>query len=622
MFYLIATSRYIKALLIICGLIMSLYPLSFRTEAAVDGTSKLEATIVETLISIDDPEFDVYNYETGNGTVAKVYDRGGVKYFESLINGSTAPHPPDDYEFRYLTGIPVVDTSKHWNLYFKHRVVNRGNVTIENCRLDGWHAYIIAPDGNLWRLYKYSTQTPETLRPGEQLIATNTYQIHNIPNYRATFYFTFNSGDSILDSWEIGREILRFVGSNYSLPHMNLLRLKPGKVELTPPTIIDYIFNITNLRDDPLRISVEYKFAETVVWTLHLWPSGYMGKIGKHEVTLKPMGTWSTRMTETFPDDKSDHAVHIYYGVTITSGEDAPPLKGEIWEDLYGVNSYLGLKDAYTRLIKSGRFEVEVAFTLVPYVSPSSQDVKPYEYNITLTIYDSDYKEVIYGPLRRTLTQQIRKGHELDVYWRIPTGALNNREGKYMAQIDTWRLPTGRHGPMHLARISLPFWLTLPDIAVKPEDIKTQKAPEIGVENRLLIELFNRGRMDAENFPIEVYVDGAPLQSRNISVPAGASIVEDFTWTPQKKTQTIMIKVDPKGLMEEADKTNNVAERPFTVGQVMGEAYVDTYSAPPLIITVILIVTVTVWLMRRAIHKRRSGSGNFGLGGVDEGEGK
>ncbi|MBS7629548.1 hypothetical protein KEJ23_06265 [Candidatus Bathyarchaeota archaeon] len=616
---MIATSRDIKTLLIICVLLMNPYLLSGGTEAEVDGTSKLQATIVETLISIDDPEFNAYSYETGNGTVARVYDRGGVKYFESLINESTAPHPPDDYTFRYLTGIPVVDTSKHWNIYFKHRVLNRGDVTVENCKLDGWHAYIIAPDGNLWRLYKYSTQSPETLRPGEQLIATNTYQIHNIPNYRATFYFTFNSGDSSLDSWDTGREILRFIGSNYSLPHMSLLRLKPGKVELTPPTIIDYIFNITNVRDEPIKISVDYKFAETAIWILHLWPSGYMGKTGKHEVTLKPMSTWSTRMTETFPDDKSDHAVHIYYGVIITSGEDAPPLKGEIWEDLYGVNSYLGLKDAYARLIKSGRFEVEVAFTLVPYVSPSSQDVKPYEYNVTLTIYDSNYREVIHGPLRRTLNQQIRKGYELEVYWRIPTGALNNREGKYMAQIDTWRLPTGKGGPMHLARISLPFWLTLPDITVKPEDIKIQKVPEVGVENRLLIEFSNKGRMDAENFPIEIYVDGAPLHSKNITVPAGTSVVEEFAWTPQKNTQTIEVKVDPKGLVEEADKTNNFAERKFTVGQVMGESYVEVYSTASLIIAAILMLAVTVWLIKRTVHGRRRGSGDSGLEGVDKG---
>jgi len=580
------------------------------------GGVRLEATIVETLISVDDPDFNVYSYETGNGTVARIYDRGGVKYFESLVKESTAPHPPDDYKFRYLTGIPVIDTSKHWNLYFRHRVLNRGDVTIENCRLDGWHAYIIASDGNLWRLYKYSTQSPETVRPGEHLVASNIYQIHNIPNYRATFYFTFNSGDSSLDSWEVGREILRFTGSNYTLPHMSLLRLKPGKVELTPPPIIDYVFNITNVRDEPVRISLDYKFAETVTWTLHLWPSGYMGKVGKHEITLKPMSTWSTRMTEIFPDDKSDHAVHVYYGVIITSGEDAPPLKGEVWEDLYGANSYLGLKDAYVRLITSGRFEVEVGFTLAPYVSPSSQDIKPYEYNITLTIYDSDYREIVYGPLRRTLDQQIRKGYELEVHWTFPTGAVNNREGKYMVQIDTWRLPTGRGGPTHLARISLPFLLTLPDISVQPEDIKIQKAPEVGVENRLLVEFSNRGRMDAENLPVEVYVDGTLLHSKNITVPAGASIVEDFTWTPKKNIQTVEVKVDPKGLVEETDKTNNVAERKFTVGHVKGEAYLEVYPAAHLTIFVIVIIAAVLWLLRRTIRGRRIGARNFGLENV------
>ncbi|MBS7622685.1 hypothetical protein KEJ39_03310 [Candidatus Bathyarchaeota archaeon] len=575
----------------------------------VEGqTAKLQAVILETLISVDDPDFGPYDAETGNGTIARVYHKDGVKYYESLITGPIAPAPADEYTFRYLTGIPVVDTVKHWMLYFKHTVQNLGEVTIENCVLDGWNAYVISSDGNLWRLHKYRTSSPSTLKGGEKLIANNSYQIHNAPDYRVAFYFTFKSGDVGLDSWEaprfpIGKEILRFAGSKYSLPLMGLLRLRPGKAELTPPRIIEYLFNITNLRDEPIRLVVEHKFAQTVSWVLQLWPSAWEGRVGREEITIMPGGTWMKRMVEEYPDDRSDHAVYVYYGVEIVSEEKAPPLIGEIYQNLYGANSYLGLGEASAQLTTSGG-SAEITFLLTPYVSPSSQDVMPYDYNFTITVYDSDYQRIVYGPVSKAVDQKIRKGSDLQVNYRISSEALNNQEGKYVVQVDTFRLSTKAEQPMHLARISLPFWLMLPDVAISTEKIKVRYIPAIGVENTVLVEILNRGRMDVKDFPLEIYVDGALLQSNRLNISAGSSVIVEVPWTPSRNEQTIYVKLDPENTVTESDKTNNEAKTVFTMGSLEGKKREEEIYPAIMIIISVAAAVLAFWAFR-SIRSRR-----------------
>lgn len=534
-----------------------------------------KGVILETLVSVDDPGFGKYDPSTGNGTVAKImYRKGGYREFTSLLEENSPP-PPGDYFFRYLTGIPVINASAHWFLFFKHTLRNIGEVNIENAKLDGWHAYTIDENGNeftsprsLWRLYKYESKCSTSIQVGETVYATVSYQIHKIPSLRTTFIFSFLSSDAVLDTWAyqgmIGKELVRFTGSNYTLPKLDLRRLKPGSTILSPPETIEYEFTIANrLKDSSLNVSIQYKFAQTVTWEINLWPSAYQGLIGSQEVTLKPMATWSKRLATEFPADKDNHAVHIYFGVLIVSGKDAPPLLGEVWENLYGANSYLGITGASTKLsLQAGWPYVELSFNLVPYVSPASMDVIPYEYNFTVTVYDQDYNLLVYGPVSKSVDVLIRKGEKLRVTYSIPVKELKHG-WKHMVQIDTYRV-SRMVNPMNYARVSVPSLLSLPDLEINSEDINLYRPLKPGIENAVTCRIRNSGISEAENVKVELYIDGSLLSVQSISIQAESKTLVNFYWTPSKSLHKISVIIDPENDIYEMDEANNKAERMFS----------------------------------------------------------
>ncbi len=556
----------------------------------------VKAVIYETLISIDDPEFKPYNSSLGSGVIARVIDVNGIKYFQSLIDGVAEP-PPDDYSFRYLTKLPEVDVSKHWRLYFKHKIVNLVEADLVNCVLDGWHSYLIAPGGsiygNIWRLYKYNSSCPTILKAKSIITANTSYIIHNIPSgYRVTFIFSFKTGDTILDSWVeggvIGREIIKFKGVNYTLPLMELNRINPGSIKLTPPKLIEYNFKITNLNaSSSLRIRVEYKFGETAVWEMQLWPSGNQGKLGALEFTLEPLAAKNLTMSLIYPEDKDDHAVLIYFNALILSGKNAPPLIGEIWENLYGVNSYLGIKESWVKINVDTKENSKVnLFTIVaPYVSPFSQDILPYEHYLEIRIFDSNYKKLIYGPIKIVINGTIRKGDELLINYSIPISELNYKSGRYIFQIDTYRV--GQIEDINLARISLPFHLSLPNIKVT--GLKLENKPKIGVDNKVTATIINDGEYPANNFRVALYVNNEIIEEKIISLKPSEAKELTFNWIPKTRENKITVKADVEEFLPEETLNDNQFSKLITADWFLISPYLITASIAILAIIVILL---------------------------------
>jgi len=566
----------------------------------------VKAVIYETLISIDDPEFKPYNPSSGNGTIAKVIDIDGVKYFQSLIDEGVEP-PPDDYTFRYLTKIPEVDSSKHWKLYFKHKIVNLADVDLVNCALDGWHSYLIAPGGsiygNIWRLYKYNSSCPTILKAKSAITANTSYIIHNIPSgYRVTFIFSFKTGDTILDSWVeggvIGREIIKFKGVNYTLPLMELNRINPGSIKLTPPKLIEYNFKITNLNaTSSLRIRVEYKFGETAVWEMQLWPSGNQGKLGALEFTLEPLAAKNLTMSLIYPEDKDDHAVLIYFNALILSGKNAPPLIGEIWENLYGVNSYLGIKESWVKinLDTKENSKVDLFIIVAPYVSPFSQDILPYEHYLEVKIFDSNYEKLIYGPIKIVINGTIMKGNELLINYSIPAKELNYKSGRYIIQIDTYRKGLK---DINLARLSIPFHLSLPN--VKIAGLKFEEKPKIGVPNKIIATIMNNGESSANNFKVTLYINNKVVEEKRITLlKPGETIELTFNWTPQTRENKITIKADDEEILPEERLDDNQASKLIFAGWFLISPYIIIA-----LIAIIAAAIIAIYSMLK--HKAKS----------------
>lgn len=578
----------VTCLIITAGLLL-LSVLSLISPVTADPSTrkeKVKAVISETLVSVDDPDFKAYDPSSGNGAIARIIDVNGVKYFQSLVGGAAVP-PPDDYLFRYVTKLPEVDTTKHWKLYFRHRIVNLGEVDLENCALDGWHSYLIAPGGglygNLWRLYKYNTSSPTLLKAKTAIMANTSYIIHNIPSgYRVTFIFSFKTGDTILDSWVeggvIGREIIKFKGPNYTLPLMELNRIKPGTVKLTPPKLIEYDFKIINLNDtSSLEIRLEYKFGETTVWEMQLWPSGNQGDIGSIEFTLEPLAEKSFNRALLFPEDRDDHGVLVYFAVLILSGEVVPPLMGEIWENLYGVNSYLGIKESWIDTVIRGKEDsrIELFTVVAPYASPFSQDIQPYEHHLELRIFDGNYRELLLGPIRIIINGVIKKGDELLVNYTIPLKELSYRSGRYIMQIDTYR--RGLSEDMNLARLSIPFHLSLPDLHLR--DLTLKGELEVGTSNTAIVTLENVGEAPANDFKVGFYVNGVLMEERILSLMPGEAMELTFNWVPQRGRTKITVKADIDHILPEDKLEDNQVSRLIIIGWPMPSPYLITALA-------------------------------------------
>jgi hypothetical protein len=525
--------------------------------------------ILETLISVDDPQFKEYDSFTGTGTIAKItYKEEGYREYISLLK-DTVPPPPQDYFFRYLTGLPTIDTSVHWFLYFKHTLVNTGNVVIDNVKLDGWNAFAIDEEGGeyttpraLWRLYKYETKCPSSIPVGGSVDAITSYQIHNVPRLRTVFTFSFLASGEVLDSWSgkdifsTGREVVKFVGSDYILPKLDLIRFKPGSTIISPPEVIDYAFNLSNRLASTISFSVSYKFAQTTTWELNLWPSAHQGLVGSEEVILSPHETWTKRLSAVFPSNRDSHAVYVDFAVLITSGENAPPLLGEVWEHLYGADSYLGITGASTSLATvNGKLVARIFFNLVPYVSPSSMDILPYEYNYSISVYDANYNRLVIGPKHIPVSRTIRKGEVEKIVYDIPFEELK-KEGKYLVQIDTYR-PSEEIKMMNYARVTVPLLVNLPDLEVDEGSVNVQKPFQPGIPNTVMITMRNLGRADAVNVSTILYVDDRVLKSERIKVPAKSEISLNISWTPTENRHTLSLVVDPDHMVYELNEDNN-----------------------------------------------------------------
>jgi len=578
------------------------------TRAAEMMPPEPKGVILETLISVDDPQFKGYDSSTNTGVIAKItYNERGYREYISLAKDTIQP-PPQDYFFRYLTGLPIVNTSTHWFLYFKHTLVNTGDVIIDNVKLDGWNAFVIDEEGSeyttpraLWRLYKYEVKCPSSIPVGGSVTAITSYQIHNIPRLRAVFTFSFLASGEVLDSWSgkdmfsAGREIVKFVGSDYVLPKLNLIRFKPGSTVITPPEIIDYGFNVTNRLNSNVDLSVSYKFAQTVTWELNLWPSAYQGLVGSEEITLPPNGTWTKRLSTMFPPGKDDHAVYVDFAVLITSGENVPPLLGEVWEHLYGANSYLGITGVSTSLTTNGGKPVaQIFFNLVSYASPCSMDVLPYEYNYSISVYDASHDKLIIGPKQVPVSCTIKKGGAEKVIYSIPLEELR-KGGKYLIQIDTYRY-SERTGIMNYARVITPLLVNLPDLEVSKGSINIQKPFKLGSPNIITITVRNLGKADALNATIVLYVDNNSLKILEETIPAQSDFSCDISWTPTKDKHKVSLVVDPNNMIYELNEDNNDVERSYSSMSPPASAVFSQYNWLIIIFVATTVLVVSIML--------------------------
>ena len=72
------------------------------------------------------------------------------------------------------------------------------------------------------------------------------------------------------------------------------------------------------------------------------------------------------------------------------------------------------------------------------------------------------------------------------------------------------------------------------------------------------IRVCNNGTGDANNFEVEVLLDGVPYASTTVSVPAKAY---RFVYLPVPKGCNVTVRLDAKNVLNESNEENNEATK-------------------------------------------------------------
>ncbi|CAI8220240.1 MAG: Serine protease AprX [Methanobacteriota archaeon] len=99
-----------------------------------------------------------------------------------------------------------------------------------------------------------------------------------------------------------------------------------------------------------------------------------------------------------------------------------------------------------------------------------------------------------------------------------------------------------------------------PDVVPTPGSLITSNPiPNVGEEVQLSYEIRNIGNTEANNFDVELKVDGASVDSYELSLGTGAKTVLTWDWTPDSSgVKEISIHADSNDDLEETDEINNI----------------------------------------------------------------
>ena len=83
------------------------------------------------------------------------------------------------------------------------------------------------------------------------------------------------------------------------------------------------------------------------------------------------------------------------------------------------------------------------------------------------------------------------------------------------------------------------------------------------------VQISNLGTQDATNAQVQIKLDGTLYTNLEVSVGAGASTQTSFTWDSTVGSHQFQITIDPNNLLNDTDRTNNVATFNLNVGPTL-----------------------------------------------------
>tara|TARA_B000000532_G_scaffold69116_1_gene54864 strand:- start:31674 stop:36209 length:4536 start_codon:yes stop_codon:yes gene_type:complete len=99
-----------------------------------------------------------------------------------------------------------------------------------------------------------------------------------------------------------------------------------------------------------------------------------------------------------------------------------------------------------------------------------------------------------------------------------------------------------------------------PDIIPVPGSFITSKMiPSVGEEIQISYEIQNIGNTEANDFDVELMVDGQSINSYELTLGTGAKTVLTWDWTPDSSgVKEISVNVDSNDVLDEMDELNNI----------------------------------------------------------------
>ncbi|HUO41521.1 MAG TPA: Loki-CTERM sorting domain-containing protein [Methylomirabilota bacterium] len=85
----------------------------------------------------------------------------------------------------------------------------------------------------------------------------------------------------------------------------------------------------------------------------------------------------------------------------------------------------------------------------------------------------------------------------------------------------------------------------------------------------ITVDITNLGTKDATNTQIQVNLDGAAYWNTQVNVGAGSSTEANFTWISVIGNHIFQVKIDPNNLLNDTDRSNNVATFDVSVGPTL-----------------------------------------------------
>ncbi len=110
----------------------------------------------------------------------------------------------------------------------------------------------------------------------------------------------------------------------------------------------------------------------------------------------------------------------------------------------------------------------------------------------------------------------------------------------------------------------------------------SSERPLEGEEVGVSVNITNTGNLNATNLEVRFCVDGLPLDSKRVDVPANGTVAAEATWRAVPGTHRISVELDPGNELVETDESNNSAD-----------TYIDVNDRPRAVLAVVPMTLLT-----------------------------